>query len=155
MFHINKKIANTITCAFLASSLALPGCGVTTKESTSNNNEILYNEEPYKYVSNEITHITAVCNNGNISIIIPISNAERSYIHYGDGFLSLFYDIQDNFSVFNSSNLYIFYSNSHMSSYEQAYNFASSISDTVYLYKDVIEGNPINLINQNSKQKTL
>lgn len=149
MFKIDRKKALTFITGFaLVSSLSLVGC---ESESNKYNDELSedtpqYNDEQGEinkiYVSSEVANCVAVYLDDSSALIIPVSK----YTTHNTGFSLLYVDNKNNYEKFANSNLTIFGNEDNMSAYEKALNFSRVMRDEVYLYGDVIEGHPINLV---------
>lgn len=143
MFKINrKKIISLVSGIALATSLGLYGCD--SKESNNSENTKI------EFVDSEDTYMTAVYYDGNISIIIPI----YKYDSHDSGFVTLSTRSSHN-PVFSISDITVFYNLDNLSFYDQALRFAEAISDEVYLYSDVINGSPVNLVTDDSNTKDI
>lgn len=124
-----KKTVNILTGVLLSSSLfGLSGCSLSNKKvsdvsaSVANTTERNYNH-------------TVLFFDGNTAILIPCNR----FVGKESGFIEVIFD--DYGSVtFSSSDITIFDNNKDLSSYEQALNFALSITNEVYNYDDVING---------------
>lgn len=124
-----KKTVNILTGVLLSSSLfGLSGCSLSNKKvsdvsaSVASTTERNYNH-------------TVLFFDGNTAILIPCNR----FVGKESGFIEVIFD--DYGSVtFSSSDITIFDNNKDLSSYEQALNFALSITNEVYNYDDVING---------------
>ena len=135
MFKIDKKVVSIITGIVLVSSINLSGC-------SSDNSKDEGTEEKKVYVTPDDSRYTAVYYNGSSAIIIPFSSSTSNR----NGITDLYVDSLKSSVRFSTSDLTIFHEENDMTSYEQAYNFASALSNEVYLYSDVMNGNLVNLV---------
>ena len=137
MYKINKKVFVSCVSALVGAGIA---CSIASYKgcNSSFNNE---KEEAHDVSINMAS--TNGCNynhtvlffDGNTAILIPCNR----FVGKESGFIEVIFD--DYGSVtFSSSDITIFDNNKDLSSYEQALNFALSITNEVYNYDDVING---------------
>lgn len=130
MYKIDKKkVCNVIAGALLSSSLfGLMGCSSPNKNVSSASNDVIKSEErSYKH--------TVLFFDGNTAILIPCDRL----ICKESGFIEIIFNDYDSVT-FSSSDITIFNNSNDTSSYEQALNFAMSLTSEVYNYEDVING---------------
>lgn len=130
MYKIDKKrLFNVLTGAFLSSSLVgLMGCTKPNVEASSLSNDVIKAEE------RNYSH-TILFFDGNTAILIPCDR----FIGKESGFIEIIFRDYDSVT-FSSSDITIFNNSKDKSCYEQALNFALSITNEVYNYEDVING---------------
>ena len=137
MYKIDKKV-------FVSGVSALVGVGVACSiasfkgYNSSFNNE---KEEAHDFSINMAStngrnyNHTALFFDGNTAILIPCNR----FVGKDNGFIEIIFDDYSGI-IFSSSDISIFTSNKNISSYEQALNFAMSLTNEVYNYDDVING---------------
>lgn len=130
MYKIDKKkMFNVLTGIILSSSLVtLIGCASPNEKLSSVSNNIVKAEE------RNYNH-TVLFFDGNTAILIPCDR----FVCKENGFIEIMFCDYDNVT-FSSSNITIFDTNNNLSSYDQAFNFALSLTNEVYNYDDVING---------------
>ena len=130
MYNIDrKKAANILTGVLLSSCLyGLMGCTKPNVNVSSTSNDVIKAEE------RNYNH-TVLFFDGNTAILIPCDR----FIGKESGFIEIIFRDYDSVT-FSSSDITIFNNSKDKSSYEQALNFALSITNEVYNYDDVING---------------
>lgn len=130
MYKIDKKkMFNVLTGIILSSSLVtLIGCASPNEKLSSVSNNIVKAEE------RNYNH-TVLFFDGNTAILIPCDR----FVCKENGFIEIMFRDYDNVT-FSSSDITIFDTNNNLSSYDQAFNFALSLTNEVYNYDDVING---------------
>lgn len=128
MYKIDKeKMFNVLTGIILSSSLVtLIGCASPNEKLSSVSNNIVKAEE------RNYNH-TVLFFDGNTAILIP---CDQFYCYDTGVVVIVDYDNV----TFSSSDITIFDTNNNLSSYDQAFNFALSLTNEVYNYDDVING---------------
>ena len=138
MYKIDKeKMFNVLTGIILSSSLVtLIGCASPNEKLSSvSNNNVKAEERNYNH--------TVLFFDGNTAILIPCDyfiGLEGGLVQIipPDNYCEKF---SDNYSIkFSSSDITIFDTNNNLSSYDQAFNFALSLTSEVYNYDDIING---------------
>ena len=130
MYKIDKKKAfNVLTGVLLSSSLfGLIGCA-SPNENFSDFSVSMANTEEHNY------NHTALFFDGNTAILIPCDR----FIGKEGSFIEIIFRNYDSVT-FSSSDITIFNNSKNKSSYDQALNFALSLTSEVYNYDDVING---------------
>ena len=129
MYKIDKnKVCNVLTGVLLSSSLfGLMGCTLSNEKAPVSNDNIKAEECNYSH--------TILFFDGNTAILIPCDR----FICKESGFVEIIFNDYDSVT-FSSSDITIFNNSNDTSSYEQALNFAMSLTSEVYNYEDVING---------------
>ena len=137
MYKINKKVFVSCVSALVGAGIACSIGSFKSCDSFMNNEK----EEAHDFSINMAStngrnyNHTALFFDGNTAILIPCDR----FVGKESGFIKVIFD--DYGSVtFSSSDITIFDNNKDLSSYEQALNFALSITNEVYNYDDVING---------------
>ena len=130
MYKVDKSmVGSAVLGTFLCLSFSLSGCDSTKVNALEEKSNI------YTPISdNIIHHHTVVFSDGKASILIPCDR----YSQRGD-FVDIFFD-DDSSTSFSQSDITIFNDTKELDSYDQALNFALALSDNVYNYDDVING---------------
>lgn len=137
MYKINKKVFVSCVSALVGAGIACSIGSFKSCDSFMNNEK----EEAHDFSINMAStngrnyNHTVLFFDGNTAILIPCNR----FVGKESGFIEVIFD--DYGSVtFSSSDITIFDNNKDLSSYEQALNFALSITNEVYNYDDVING---------------
>ena len=124
MYKINKKVFVSCVSALVGAGLA---CSIGSFKSCDSyfndekNDEIVKSNSDYLY--------TGVFLNDDVAMLIPCNS------YYNDNGIIHLDDYQ-----FSANNITIFSSNNKASSYDQAINFSLALTDEVYNYEDVLNG---------------
>ena len=137
MFKINKNsIINFISCVALSTSLT----GLTACDTSDNyHDDDSKKEYSVSLLDNYGCDNTLLYYNDGIAILIPCDG----YLFY-EGLYEVKFGLFDDVT-FSANNIIAFEKTSSYSSYEQAYSFALALTDEIYNYEDVIEGNYNNI----------
>ena len=137
MYKINKKVFVSCVSALagvgIACSIAsFKGCNSSFNNTMEETHDVSINMAS---TNNRNYNHTALFFDGNTAILIPCNR----FVGKDNGFIEIIFDDYSGI-IFSSSDISIFTSNKNISSYEQALNFALSLTSEVYNYDDVING---------------
>ena len=137
MYKINKKVFVSCVSALVGAGIACSIGSFKSCDSFMNNEK----EEAHDFSINMAStngrnyNHTALFFDGNTAILIPCDR----FVGKESGFIEVIFDDYSGI-IISSSDISIFTSNKNISSYEQALNFALSLTSEVYNYDDVING---------------
>ena len=127
MYKIDKKrIMSAVFGSLL--SLNILGCSYTTTDNVQDDSYYVETDNYHHYLG------TALFFDGNTAILIPYDGIQAK----SGGFLSINYG-NYHYVTFSSSDIALF------EDYNDALNYALSLTNTIYNYEDVVNGNYDNI----------